>query len=222
MHAETPEDVRLRVQILATEHWSLLTTRTQLWNEAFSRGGMFLAVVSGSVVALALVAQATEFGEEFVLFSLLLLPMVIFVGVVTCVRVVQSNAEDRRWLLAMNRIRHGYLQVAPDLAPYFTTSQYDDTAGLLQSYGRSRGMRTPMSGLLSTAGVVSTVNGMLAAVFLGLLVAEMGGSVGAIVAAGVGGFVALAAAHLRYQHRVVQSTATFDPPRFPTPEPGGG
>jgi hypothetical protein len=217
MQRETPEDVRLRVQILATEHWSLLTARTQLWNEAFSRGGMFLAVVSGSVVAMALVAQATSFGEEFALFSLLLLPMVIFVGVVTFVRVVQSNAEDRRWLLAMNRIRHGYLHVAPDLEPYFTTSQYDDPAGLVQSYGRSRGMPTPFSGLLSTAGVVSTVNGMLVAIFVGLVVSELGGGVGAVAAAGVAGFAVITVFHLRYQHRVVQSMAAFDPPRFPSP-----
>ena len=31
------------VQILATEHWSLLASRSLAYNEAFTRGGMFLA-----------------------------------------------------------------------------------------------------------------------------------------------------------------------------------
>ena len=33
------------VQILTTEHWSLLASRSLAYNEAFARGGMFLAPV---------------------------------------------------------------------------------------------------------------------------------------------------------------------------------
>ena len=36
----------LRVQILLTEHWSLLATRSQTWSESFARAQMFLAVLS--------------------------------------------------------------------------------------------------------------------------------------------------------------------------------
>jgi hypothetical protein len=35
----------LRAQILATEHWSLLATRSMTWNEIFSRTGTFLTVL---------------------------------------------------------------------------------------------------------------------------------------------------------------------------------
>jgi hypothetical protein len=48
--------------ILATEHWSLLGTRTMLWNERMSRTATFLAVLSAAIVAIALVANATGFG----------------------------------------------------------------------------------------------------------------------------------------------------------------
>ena len=48
----------LRLQILTTEHWSLLSTRNLSWNEAFSRATMFLSLLSGAVVALALVARS--------------------------------------------------------------------------------------------------------------------------------------------------------------------
>ena len=49
--------------LLTTEHWSLLATRNLSWNESFARAGMFLTVLTGAVVALALVAQATAFGR---------------------------------------------------------------------------------------------------------------------------------------------------------------
>ncbi len=48
----------MRLQILSTEHWSLLASRSLAWNESFSRAGMFLSTLSGAIVALALVAQA--------------------------------------------------------------------------------------------------------------------------------------------------------------------
>ena len=44
----------LRLQILTTEHWSLLSTRALSWNEAFSRATMFLAVVDGVVAGVLL------------------------------------------------------------------------------------------------------------------------------------------------------------------------
>src|SRR5712691_2271146 len=66
----------MRAQILATEHWSLLATRSMTWNEVFSRASMFVTVLSAAVVALALVAQATAFGPNFRLFALLMLPIV--------------------------------------------------------------------------------------------------------------------------------------------------
>ena len=52
------------VQILATEHWSLLASRSLAYNEAFTRGGMFLTFLSMSFVALALLAQAMSFGDS--------------------------------------------------------------------------------------------------------------------------------------------------------------
>jgi hypothetical protein len=49
----------LRAQILSTEHWSLLATRSQTWSESFARAQMFLSVLSANVIALALVAQTS-------------------------------------------------------------------------------------------------------------------------------------------------------------------
>jgi len=52
---DVPEAVR--VQILATEHWSLLATRNVTYGAIFSRTSIFLTVVSAAIVALDLVAH---------------------------------------------------------------------------------------------------------------------------------------------------------------------
>jgi hypothetical protein len=45
-----------------------------------SRTSLYVAALSGAVVALALVAQAADFGTGFVAFALVLLPVVYFLG----------------------------------------------------------------------------------------------------------------------------------------------
>jgi hypothetical protein len=76
MSTETPplrpeSGAGTKLQILATEHWSLLATRALTYNESLS------------------------------------------------------------WVIGMNRLRHAYLELHPELEPYFVTSPYDDLAGAL-------------------------------------------------------------------------------------------
>lgn len=65
--------------------------------EAMSRTGIFIASLTGSVVALALVGQATDCDA----FVLVLLAVVFFLGVVTIVRLVvrfpSPPEADRLW-----------------------------------------------------------------------------------------------------------------------------
>jgi hypothetical protein len=128
-HAATVEDDPFddprSLQILTTEHWSLLATRSLSWNESFSRAGLFLSVVSATAVALALVGQATGFNDHFTAFALVMLPIALFVGLATFTRLDEVNAEDFVWVSGMNRIRHAYLQMNPRLQDYFITGWTD-------------------------------------------------------------------------------------------------
>lgn len=180
-----------RLQILATEHWGLLATRSLSWNESFSRAGMFLTVLSGAVVALALVAQATAFGEGFVVFALLILPVVLFVGGATYVRLVEVNNEDVHWVYGMNRLRHAYLDMEPDLAPFFVTGYTDSDASIVRTYG-SHATGSPLAhALVTTPATIAFVNAMVAAV-LGV-VALMEVSMAMVPAVVIGAAVFLAA-----------------------------
>jgi hypothetical protein len=156
----------VRAQILATEHWSLLATRSMTWNEIFSRASMFITVLSAAVVALALVAQATAFGSGFRLFALLVLPVVLLVGVATFLRLGDANTDDFGLLLGMNRLRHAYLELAPELEPYFVSGHHDDMAGLTQSYGLSS-----HAGLSRALSATPNLVAIIDAVVFGVLVA---------------------------------------------------
>ena len=94
---------------------------------------MIIAALSGSVITLALVGQATDFGDGFVAFALVLLPVVYFLGSSTVARLSQNNYEEAVWIQGMNRIRNAYLTLAPALEPYFVTSRHDDPDGVLLS-----------------------------------------------------------------------------------------
>jgi hypothetical protein len=155
------------LQILTTEHWSLLTSRSLGYTEAMSRAALFIAALSGAVVALALVAQATDFGDGFVAFALVLLPVVFFIGVVTIVRLGQINAEDTIWVQGINRLRHAYLELAPELEPYFVTSPYDDAAGVLASSPRSK-PRTPFQAFVAAPGLIAVLDAVVAGATAGI------------------------------------------------------
>src|SRR5689334_15311582 len=86
-----PTPVQIRLQILSTEHWSLLASRSLAWNETFSRAGMYLSTLSAAMVALGLLAGVSGFGDAFFAFAFVILPVVLFVGTGTWIRMGASN-----------------------------------------------------------------------------------------------------------------------------------
>src|ERR1700751_2793317 len=103
------------IQILSTEHWSLLATRALTYQESFGRVNMFLAILSGAVIALALIAQADRFGTAFIAIAIFMLAVVFFTGVATIRRLMMLNRDDYHVVVGMNRLRRGYFDVHPEL-----------------------------------------------------------------------------------------------------------
>jgi hypothetical protein len=168
---DVPEAVR--VQILATEHWSLLAARNITFGAIFSRTSIFLTVVSAAVVALALVAQATEFSDDFQVFALLVLPVALFIGVATHIRILDARLEDLWLVSGMNRLRHAYLEIAPELEPYFVTGHHDDRRGVYETYGPGTELRVYRV-LASTSMLVGVVDAALAGAVGGLIARSLG------------------------------------------------
>jgi hypothetical protein len=175
--AETAARRALRVQMLATEHWSLLATRSMSWNEAFARAGMFLSLLSGAVVALALVAQADDFGQGFVTFALLVLPVVLFVGLATYVRLLEINNEDYVWVRGMNRLRGAYVEMEPSIRPYFMSGVSEKPVDIFRTYGSTEEelQRTDwFHGFVTTPSTIGFVDAMIAAALGAIVVVQLG------------------------------------------------
>jgi hypothetical protein len=211
-----------KLQILATEHWSLLATRSLTYTESLGRVNMFLAILSGAVIALALVAQADRFGSTFITVAILMLSVVLFSGIATVARLMSLNRDDYRWVVGMNRLRHAYLELHPELEPNFITSPYDDLSGALQTLGIDpaggeklgsvfHGLQT-LPGMLSV--IVSVVAGFIAALAaLGFGVPSLG--------VGISGAAAFVVAMVLMGNWGRWSVRTYSPSlaaRFPAPK----
>lgn len=214
------EQARL-MQVLTTEHWSLLATRSLTWNESFSRSAMYLSSLSAAVVALALVSQATAFGEGFMLFALVILPVVLFVGSTTYVRLVGANNEDVLWVGAMNRIRHAYVEMAPEARRYLSTGTTDDERGIMVTFsGSAPGTIGPLAFLAhavtTTPGMIGTINAVVGAVFAGLVAIQLAMELRASLLVGAAVFMGLFVVHVAYGSRQRGGLRRLTP-RFPTP-----
>ena len=96
---------------------------------------MFLAFLSTSFVALALVGPLLSFSRDFLVIAAIVLGFDVVIGLLTFVRVGGCNVEDLRAMHGMNRIRHGYVQVVPPAAPYFVSGTSDDLETVVAQYG---------------------------------------------------------------------------------------
>ncbi|MBA2489880.1 MAG: hypothetical protein H0V36_11290 [Chloroflexi bacterium] len=202
--------------IVTTEHTTLQGARAAAISDANGRTGFFLATLSAVVVALAFVAQVSELGEAFVVFASVLLPILLFVGLAIFERLLQLAMENIRCVVAINRLRHYYLEIAPELMAHLTLSPYDDTTGLLVSLGSTRQRVRPWDLVISNAGLVATIDSIIAAVISGLAIWQLGGDlVAAAIGAAIVGVVALTLLFW-YLVRTLRAAQRAVGVRFPT------
>ncbi len=209
------------IQILATEHWSLLATRALTYQESLGRVNMFLTILSGAVIALALVAQADHFGPAFLSIAIFMLSVVLLTGVFTVARLMSLNRDDFRWMLAMNRLRHAYLELHPELEPNFMTSPYDDLPGALQTLGidvsgQDR-LGSMFHGLQTLPGMLSVIVASVAGAIGGLIAVGFGAPIVVVVLAGIALFLVTFVLIGVWGRRAVRSLDPSLAPRFPSP-----
>ena len=181
----------LRAQLLATEHWCLLASRSTTQNEVLTRIAIFLTLVSAGLVTLGMLGQATGFRGWFGVAALGVLALLVMVGVMTLLRAFNSATEDLMYVLAMNRLRGAYLDLDPGLARYFMMAAEDDRAGAERTYHyffRRGASQVLASSMMIITAVTAAVAGLFAGSLAGALGAEawvcIGIGVGALMLAG--------------------------------------
>jgi hypothetical protein len=213
-----PPDRQELMTALATEHFTLQGARSQTMSESSARASIFVLSVSGALVALGFIGQVSDVGDVFNAFALTVLPTLYVLGSVTFVRLVECGAEDFRYGLAINRIRHYYQEVAGERANLFLLSGHDDGAGVFENMGIPVEGRTPLFAFSTAVAVInSVVGGGAVAIALGAIAdAPLG------LAAAAGGAAAIVSvlAWLRYADRLLEASAAQVEPLFPSPLPG--
>jgi hypothetical protein len=186
------------VSIMTTEHYNLQSGRSMTISESNGRSSLFVGAVSSGLIALTFVGQIAHLGTAFFVFSLIVIPTLFFMGLITFERVLQAGSADIVYARGINRIRHLYLEYAPQMQPYFILSTYDDQEGTL---GQEAMQTSWWQVFLSMAGMMAVINSVLAGSFVGLLLAAFTLPLWVTTSAGVVTFLLSVVLHQRYQWR---------------------
>ena len=201
---------------LSTEHWSLLGTRSMTWSEVMSRITIHLTVVSAFLLVLALTAQVSGFSTAFRTMAIGLASAALVMGTLTGIRVNLASREDADLVRAMNRLRHAYLELAPELAPYLTASVHDDERGLMHTYALGHRRNLVLHIVGSTSFFLMVVNAIVAGTLGALVAGAVGAGTPAVVVTGVVVGLGYVMGHLEIGRRVF--AAPNVDVRFPHPD----
>jgi len=201
---------------LTTEHFTLQGARAQAASESASRASLFILSVSSTLVALGFLGQGSQSDQTFEVFALIVLPTLYLLGVFTFIRVVECGAEDYRYGVAINRIRHYYKQIAGDEARLFLLSGHDDGPGV---FGNAAVPTEGRSQFFTFGTVVAVINSVIGGSTIAIATSvALDASLG--IAAGTGGAVGLLslALLLRHADRLLEKRAGSTEAIFPSPE----
>src|SRR5260370_21229221 len=87
-------------------------------------------------------------------------------GLITFQRVMQSGLADVTYARGINRIRHLYLEYAPEMRPYFILGSHDDEEIILQQESM---LPNCVQSFLVMASMVAIITSVLADSFLCML-----------------------------------------------------
>lgn len=188
------------LQFLTTEHFTLQTAKSATVAEANGRATLFLSSVSSAVVALAFIGQVSGIGTAFFIFGLVLFPSLLFLGFVTFERAIQTAIENMLLSRGINRIRHYYLETAPEVKKYFIQSANDDIDGALYNMGIVPNT-SAWQHFVTNAGMISVINSILAGVFSGMIT-RFALSLDTYFCAGIGIIIFILSAYLHHVYQM--------------------
>lgn len=194
------------VTLLTTEHYNLQTSRAATISEANGRASIFLGSVSAGLIALGF--QGGGRSPASTTFQVVVLTALAFLGVVTFLRCLEISIDDWQFSTRINRLRADYAQLVPELAD---TLRF--VAGAEQATAMLTHRRQPFQMMLSVAGTIGVVTGLVLGADIGALTYGLRAPLGIAIAAGaVAGLLAVAAV-ARFQSARWKGAAT-DPDSF--------
>jgi hypothetical protein len=164
-HATNPQ----LLSALTTEHYTLQSARSSTIVEANGRSSLFLSATSAATVALALVAQLDRLGSTFMVFTLVVLPALLVLGLTSYARLADLAVHDAYYARAIGRIRAFYLTLDPAGAQYWMQPAGDDPHAVMRQAGQQH---TRWHHFSHTATSVAAVTAVIAGALIGIVLTE--------------------------------------------------
>jgi hypothetical protein len=159
------------ITLLTTEQYTLQTQRAATIAESSGRASIFLGSVSAGLVAIGFQGARSGQSGGTVIFELLVLTSLSFLGAVTFLRCVEIAIDDRQFELRITTLRAAYAQLVPELADILLSA-----SGAEQASAMLTPRRQPFQLMLSVAGSMGVITSILTGADLGVLVYGLSGT----------------------------------------------
>jgi hypothetical protein len=197
------------ITLLTTEHYNLQMQRVATISEATGRASVFLGAVSAGLIALGFESAGSASEAGRMVFRVLVLTPLVFLGLVAFIRCLEIAIDDWEFITRITRLRHGYHQLVPDLAPLLAQAVADEGTVVMLS-----ARWQPFQKMLSVAGSVAVITSVVLGGDVGVIVYGTSRSLAAAIGAGaVAGVLTLGWATWFQWGRWCQASP-------PPPEPG--
>jgi len=171
------EDLELRFRILSAEYGSLVQRLASTSAVAAARTNLYFVFLSATGVALALISNASRFSREFQIFALAVLLLNLLGGLLAMARMLHAHGQTVLYIQSINRIRHFFTELDPEVKQYLTIPIHDDEASVVESVSRHPSVwAMTMLPAASMATLVALVNTFLVGAIAGTVYLVLGGS----------------------------------------------
>jgi hypothetical protein len=140
------------ITLLITEHYNLQVQRVATISESNGRASVFLGAVSAGLIALGFESTRGAGPVGRMIFQVLVLTPLVFLGLVAFVRCLEIAIDDWEFVTRITRLRCTYDQLVPELAPLMSQAVADD--GLVAMLSPRW---QPFQKMLSVAGSVAVI-----------------------------------------------------------------
>lgn len=190
---------------MTAEHFTLQAARGITNSEIMSRVSIYFMTLSSVLIATAFLAQAPDMDDLFVLFLAIGFPVVLLLGFFTLARLMILSGMDAAYIRAINRVRHFYVQAAPEARAFLLFPPYDDDQSVQIYGGYDFGF---WSGTLSAPNAVGGTNSIATTVLVSaLLIDRLQMSVVSFLPFSLAILVGVAIAHTALALRIARSRA---------------
>jgi hypothetical protein len=150
------------ITLLTTEHYNLQTQRATTVSEANGRASVFLGVLSAGLIALGFQGAGHGQSTGTMIFQILVLTSVLFLGLVAFARCLEVSVDDWEFAVRIARLRTTYVQLVPELAAVLGAVGGDEEFVVMLT-----GRWQPVQKMLSVAGSIAVLTSVVFGADLG-------------------------------------------------------